>query len=82
MNAVEQMFEDLDYPMDVIWLDIEHTDGKRYFTVSSVRASCFILRCTVVGETNMRSYARLITLFDVSNHLICIYYHLLTDLVG
>ena len=30
--AVEGMFEQLDYPMDVIWLDIEHTDGKRYFT--------------------------------------------------
>lgn len=30
--TVEQAFEDLDYPMDVIWLDIEHTDGKRYFT--------------------------------------------------
>lgn len=30
--AVERGFEDLDYPMDVIWLDIEHTDGKRYFT--------------------------------------------------
>ncbi len=28
------MFEQLDYPMDVIWLDIEHTHGKRYFTVS------------------------------------------------
>ena len=30
--SVEDMFEQLDYPMDVIWLDIEHTDGKRYFT--------------------------------------------------
>ena len=30
--AVEQSFEDLDYPYDVLWLDIEHTDGKRYFT--------------------------------------------------
>merc|ERR1711871_600070 len=30
--TIEQAFEDLDYPMDVIWLDIEHTDGKRYFT--------------------------------------------------
>lgn len=30
--TVEGMFEQLDYPMDVIWLDIEHTDGKRYFT--------------------------------------------------
>lgn len=25
-------FEELDYPYDVLWLDIEHTDGKRYFT--------------------------------------------------
>lgn len=32
---VEGMFEQLDYPMDVIWLDIEHTDGKRYFTWDS-----------------------------------------------
>jgi alpha 1,3-glucosidase len=32
--AVEGMFEQIDYPVDVIWLDIEHTDGKRYFTVS------------------------------------------------
>jgi mannosyl-oligosaccharide alpha-1,3-glucosidase len=30
--AVESKFEELDFPMDVIWLDIEHTDGKRYFT--------------------------------------------------
>ena len=29
---VEGMFEDLDFPMDVIWLDIEHTNGKRYWT--------------------------------------------------
>lgn len=25
-------FESHDFPVDVIWLDIEHTDGKRYFT--------------------------------------------------
>jgi alpha 1,3-glucosidase len=29
---VHQKFEELDYPYDVLWLDIEHTDGKRYFT--------------------------------------------------
>lgn len=29
---VHGMFEELDYPYDVLWLDIEHTDGKRYFT--------------------------------------------------
>ena len=32
--TVDATFEELDYPYDVIWLDIEHTDGKRYFTVS------------------------------------------------
>ena len=29
---VQDKFEELDYPYDVLWLDIEHTDGKRYFT--------------------------------------------------
>ena len=29
---VENMFEELDFPVDVIWLDIEHTNGKRYWT--------------------------------------------------
>ena len=30
--AVHANFEKHDYPYDVLWLDIEHTDGKRYFT--------------------------------------------------
>eukprot|EP01043_Picozoa_sp_COSAG02_P017594 COSAG02_NODE_800_length_17049_cov_14.510737_12_plen_980_part_00 len=30
--AVHGKFEELDFPYDVLWLDIEHTDGKRYFT--------------------------------------------------
>ena len=29
MNA---KFDEHDIPMDVMWLDIEHTDGKKYFT--------------------------------------------------
>ena len=29
---VHGKFEELDIPYDVLWLDIEHTDGKRYFT--------------------------------------------------
>jgi Glycosyl hydrolases family 31/Galactose mutarotase-like len=29
---VHGKFEEFDYPYDVLWLDIEHTDGKRYFT--------------------------------------------------
>jgi len=32
---VHSNFEELDYPYDVLWLDIEHTDGKRYFTWDS-----------------------------------------------
>ncbi|KAJ3125695.1 hypothetical protein HK098_008287 [Nowakowskiella sp. JEL0407] len=29
---VESNFDKNDIPVDVIWLDIEHTDGKKYFT--------------------------------------------------
>lgn len=29
---VDQGFDDHNLPCDVIWLDIEHADGKRYFT--------------------------------------------------
>ena len=29
---VDSKFEEHDFPYDVLWLDIEHTDGKRYFT--------------------------------------------------
>jgi mannosyl-oligosaccharide alpha-1,3-glucosidase len=32
---VHETFEELDYPYDVLWLDIEHTNGKRYFTWDS-----------------------------------------------
>lgn len=30
--AVSDKFEELNFPFDVIWLDIEHTVGKKYFT--------------------------------------------------
>lgn len=33
---VDKSFDDHDIPYDVIWLDIEHTDGKRYFTWDKV----------------------------------------------
>ncbi|KAG8560570.1 hypothetical protein GDO81_015038 [Engystomops pustulosus] len=32
VEAVDSGFDEHDIPYDVIWLDIEHTDGKRYFT--------------------------------------------------
>jgi alpha 1,3-glucosidase len=30
--TVNAKFDEHDIPCDVIWLDIEHTNGKRYFT--------------------------------------------------
>ncbi|XP_057865762.1 probable glucan 1,3-alpha-glucosidase [Cryptomeria japonica] len=33
---VDAKFDELDIPYDVLWLDIEHTDGKRYFTWDKV----------------------------------------------
>uniref|UniRef100_A0A3Q1EHJ7 Glucosidase, alpha; neutral C n=1 Tax=Acanthochromis polyacanthus TaxID=80966 RepID=A0A3Q1EHJ7_9TELE len=38
VEAVDAGFDRHDVPYDVIWLDIEHTDGKRYFTWDPV---CF-----------------------------------------
>ncbi|KAG7464514.1 hypothetical protein MATL_G00166420 [Megalops atlanticus] len=32
VSSVDQGFDEHDIPYDFIWLDIEHTDGKRYFT--------------------------------------------------
>ena len=35
VRAVDAKFEEHNFPYDVIWLDIEHTNGKRYFTWDS-----------------------------------------------
>ena len=32
VSEVNEGFNKIDMPVDVIWLDIEHTEGKRYFT--------------------------------------------------
>lgn len=32
VKLVDAGFDEHDIPYDFIWLDIEHTDGKRYFT--------------------------------------------------
>ena len=32
VRSVADKFDEYDMPMDVMWLDIEHTDGKKYFT--------------------------------------------------
>lgn len=37
MAAVNAGFDEHQMPCDVIWLDIEHTDGKRYMTWDSTK---------------------------------------------
>lgn len=32
VKKVDSTFDELDIPYDVLWLDIEHTDGKKYMT--------------------------------------------------
>ncbi|BES89296.1 neutral alpha-glucosidase AB [Nesidiocoris tenuis] len=32
VDALDKAFDEYDIPMDVMWLDIEHTDSKKYFT--------------------------------------------------
>lgn len=35
--SVDAKFDEFGIPYDVLWLDIEHTDGKRYFTWDNVK---------------------------------------------
>lgn len=37
VRAVALGFDEHDIPMDVMWLDIEHSDGRRYFTWDPVK---------------------------------------------
>ncbi|EDV29833.1 uncharacterized protein TRIADDRAFT_37096 [Trichoplax adhaerens] len=37
VRSVDSKFDEHDIPYDVLWLDIEHTDGKKYFTWDSTK---------------------------------------------
>jgi alpha 1,3-glucosidase len=37
VNEVDENFDIHDIPYDVLWLDIEHTNAKRYFTWDSIK---------------------------------------------
>ncbi|GLH04970.1 uncharacterized protein GBIM_10615, partial [Gryllus bimaculatus] len=39
VRMVESKFDEHDLPLDVMWLDIEHTDNKKYFTWDHLRFS-------------------------------------------
>ena len=40
---VDANFDEHDIPMDVIWLDIEHTNGKRYVSIVNYSMTFWIL---------------------------------------
>ena len=58
--GVHRKFEELDYPYDVLWLDIEHTDGKRYFTWDSK----LFPNPVEMQETLWASGRRMVTIID------------------
>lgn len=37
VTTVVDNFDDHDMPVDVMWLDIEYTDGKKYFTWDPIK---------------------------------------------
>lgn len=39
VRNVDNKFDEYDIPNDVMWLDIEHTDGKKYFTWDPIKFS-------------------------------------------
>ncbi|CAG4975279.1 unnamed protein product [Colias eurytheme] len=39
VRSVDEGFDQHDIPLDVIWLDIEYTDGKKYFTWDPIKFS-------------------------------------------
>lgn len=60
VNMVEAKFDEHDIPMDVMWLDIEHTDGKKYFTWDSRK-----FPDSVAMIENLASHGRkLVTIVD------------------
>jgi len=57
---VHSQFEKYDYPYDVLWLDIEHTDGKRYFTWDSA----LFPNPTKMQETLGEQGRKMVTIID------------------
>ena len=45
-------FDTHDIPMDVIWLDIEHTDGKKY-TIEQEDVLVYFLMCSLGTSLGM-----------------------------
>ncbi len=60
VRTVAEKFDEHDLPMDVMWLDIEHTDGKKYFTWDGRKFSdplAMVQNLTAVGR-------KLVTIVD------------------
>ncbi|KAI1725884.1 glycosyl hydrolases family 31 domain-containing protein [Ditylenchus destructor] len=54
--AVHAAFDEHDIPMDVMWLDIEHTDGKRYFTWDPGRKMVTVIDPHIKKDDNYYVY--------------------------
>jgi alpha 1,3-glucosidase len=61
MLAVNAGFDTHDIPTDVLWLDIEHTDGKRYFTWDSGK---FPDPARMMNEIHEASGRKVVTIVD------------------
>ncbi|KAJ3152518.1 hypothetical protein HDU89_001207 [Geranomyces variabilis] len=60
VSDVDENFDKYDIPFDVLWLDIEHTDGKRYFTWDPVKFAN-----PVAMQENLASKGRkMVTIID------------------
>ena len=59
VEQVDAKFDELDIPYDVLWLDIEHTDGKRYFTWDPVK-----FPNPIKMQENLASRGRKVCLFS------------------
>ncbi|KAL3097089.1 hypothetical protein niasHS_002805 [Heterodera schachtii] len=58
--SVNRAFDEHDIPVDVLWLDIEHTDGKKYFTWDPVK---FPNSLEMIQEIESKG-RRLVTVID------------------
>nr|CAG8499747.1 5448_t:CDS:10 [Entrophospora candida] len=56
VEEVDQGFDTHDIPYDVIWLDIEHTDSKKYFTWDLVKFPEPVKMQTEIGHENYYLY--------------------------
>ena len=61
VRQVNENFDQHDLPMDVLWLDIEHTDGKRF--VCQPRGQMNIFKLSIAKKKREKEISSFIKLF-------------------